>query len=217
MHTFGGDAARIWLISPFNLLNQAFASLLDSTPGLACAGHSLPSEEAAAIAQARPDLLLLTLPNPSDLSLFHALRQRRPTLRVLLFSWDWSTSQAISALRAGALGCLSAELHAGEMAAALRQAARGEITLPAELQTAIILEMARGMPAEEQSIGGLSQREQEVLALVVEGLSNKQIAQRLYLSVRTVENHLRRIYQKLGVRSRTEAAVLMLRDAPHPR
>ncbi len=216
MNTPREKAARIWLISPFVLLNQALASLLKDTPGLACAGHSLPSQEAT-VAEARPDLILLALPDPADLTLFHTLSQQHPTMRFVLFSWRWSTTQAMSALQAGALGCLSADLHADELAAALRQAARGEVTLPTELQTAIILEMARGAPRAAQPAPRLSQREQEVLALVAEGLSNKQIAQRLYLSVRTVENHLRRIYQKLGVRSRTEAAVLMLRDTPPPR
>ena len=91
---------------------------------------------------------------------------------MLFLAPTWTLDQALAALQAGAIGCLSAGITAGELVVALRQAARGEVTL----------------------------------------LSNKETAQRLFLSVRTVENYLAYIYGKLGVHSRTEAAVLALQQ-----
>jgi DNA-binding NarL/FixJ family response regulator len=129
---------------------------------------------------------------------------------VLLFAPNWPISQVREVLQAGAAGCLDAEMSLEELAAALRQSARGEIALSPSLQRALILVMVGGEKTEMRSFETLSAREKEVLTLVCEGLSNKQIAQRLYISIRTVENHLARLYSKLGVNSRTEAAVLAL-------
>lgn len=120
----------------------------------------------------------------------------------------WSSDQALAALQAGVVGCLSMHITPDELAVALRQAARGKMTLSSDLARDLIAHLAQGQPLPAVPYESLTPREQEVLALVCHGLSNKEIAQRLYLSVRTVENHLANIYGKLGVRSRTEAAVL---------
>jgi len=140
-------------------------------------------------------------------------------LRVLCLSPTWTPQEALAALQAGAIGCLSGGITAAELAVALRQAARGEVTLSPDLARDLIARLAqacteRGRSDQPPPAAGpeetLTPREQEVLKLVCHGLSNKEIAQRLLLSVRTVENHLANIYGKLGVRSRTEAAVLAL-------
>jgi DNA-binding NarL/FixJ family response regulator len=131
---------------------------------------------------------------------------------VLLLSLDWTLSQVQAALQAGVIGCLSADMSAEDLGNALRQAVRGEITLSRELQKNLIMMLAEEGQTDKLSFEDLSLREKEVLILVCEGLSNKQIAQRLYLSVRTVENHLANIYTKLEVESRTEAAVFALQQ-----
>lgn len=136
-----------------------------------------------------------------------------PHSRVLLLSSRWTPEAAIYALQAGAAGILTTDLSPGDLAAALRQASRDEIVLSPQIQRAIALEMvSSSAPTSATHFESLSEREQEVLILICQGLSNKQIAQKLYLSVRTVENHLRRSYQKLGVSSRTEAAVLAMQE-----
>lgn len=129
---------------------------------------------------------------------------------MLLLSLEWTPVQVQTVLKAGAVGCLAGEVTVEELGSAIRQAARGEIALSSDLQRALIKSLARGQPSPRAPFESLSPREQEVLTLVCQGLSNKQIAQRLYLSVRTVENHLASVYNKLGVHTRTEAAVLAL-------
>lgn len=185
--------------------------MLTGLPGIELAGISegpwmLPRIQTAA----NLDIVLLLLPQPTDFVLITDFCRQHPGLRVLLLSLDWTIPQVQAALQAGVIGCLSAEMGADELGNALRQAARGEIALSRELQKRLIMMLAEERQNNNLSFEDLSLREREVLILICEGLSNKQIAQRLYLSVRTVENHLANIYTKLEVESRTEAAVFAL-------
>lgn len=184
------------------LLKEALGALLGKLQGF-----SLWNE-----LDGTPDLILALVASFDKLRAA-MIMELHPHSRVLLLSIIWNPEDAVQAFQAGAAGILTTDFTAGELAAALRQAARGEIVLSTDLQKAIVLEMARS-PATPITISfeSLSERERDVLVLICQGLSNKQIAQQLYLSVRTVENHLRRLYQKLGVSSRTEAAVLAMQE-----
>lgn len=204
---------RLWIAGSFLLIKQAIGALLADLPEIETRGLSrneadFPEDEVLE----GVDLLLVVLPQPVNLVTLTEFCKQHPQLGVLLLSLEWSVEQAKSALQAGVVGCVSVDISAEELGMALRQAARGEVALPRELQRALILQLTEEMSGSEPTFWDLSSREQEVLALVCEGLSNKQIAQQLYLSVRTVENHLANLYSKLGVNSRTEAAVLALQQ-----
>lgn len=111
-------------------------------------------------------------------------------------------------LQAGITGCLSREEPVAELSRAIIAVGRGEIVLPPSLAVRALAVLARGDTGGNGGlIEPLSERESEVLRLLAQGLTNKDIAQTLILSVRTVEAHLRNIFGKLGVRSRTEAAL----------
>lgn len=201
-------SVRVWVAGPFGLFNQALKELLDGLPGIAFIGQSIDLKARPEVAM---DVVLLILIQPANLEIISTFHQQYPDLRVLLLSTEWTPAQARASLQTGAVGCLTADISVGELAEALRQAARGEFVLSPELQRALVLEMANhSTSVSDITYDELSSREREVLELICEGLSNKQIAQRLYLSVRTIENHLRRLYQKLEVSSRTEAAVLAM-------
>jgi DNA-binding NarL/FixJ family response regulator len=104
------------------------------------------------------------------------------------------------------------DASAEELAVAVRQIARGDVVLAPHLTRALVSRLAGERPSAKSSSSLLSAREHEILHLVTQGLSNKEIGQRLFLSVRTVENHLASTYAKLGVRSRTEAAVMAMQQ-----
>ena len=156
---------------------------------------------------------------------------------VLCVSPTWSADDVLAALQAGARGYLSANLTETELAGALRQAVTGEVTLSPELARDVIAQLAathqpaggepghigRDMVHPNSPVRGgqhaegapqhlLTEREMQIVRMVCEGLGNKEIAQSLFLSLRTVENHLANVYARLGVRSRTEAAVLAMQN-----
>ncbi len=197
------------------LLNEAFRALLAGLPGCQVDGQteSLAAVAAAAASRGRPpDLVLLVCPQREELGRLAAFRRCYPGSQVLCFALTWTLEQALAVLEAGGAGCLSLDVGADALAVALRQAVRGELTLSPDLARALVGHLAQARRPAPRTHRGLSDREREVLALVCDGLSNKEIGQRLYLSLRTVENHLASIYGKLGVRSRTEAAVVAVQQ-----
>ncbi|MBI4495082.1 MAG: response regulator transcription factor [Chloroflexi bacterium] len=204
---------RVFVAGPHSLLNEALCALLCTLPGIEPTGSTqdlaavLPS-----LCERPPDLVLLACAQPGDLEQLAALGRRTSGFRVLCLSLTWSPHDTLAVLQAGAIGCLPAHLTAEKLAVALRQAARGEVTLDPDLARALITSLARDPRPAASPRESLTQREREVLGLVCQGLGNKEVAQRLFLSVRTVENHLASIYAKLGVRTRTEAAVMAVQQ-----
>ena len=117
-------------------------------------------------------------------------------------------------LPATILGIFSPDESPAALSVAIRQVARGEQYLSPTLATALLERRQPGtllMDATQKKVGELSEREREILNLLSEGLSNKMIAARLYLSVRTIEGHLANIYSRLGVHSRTEAMLIAVK------
>ncbi len=117
-------------------------------------------------------------------------------------------------LKAGVIGCLPADSPTSDLVRALVAVGRGEIALPPSIAARALAELARPVGLDRRATNELSEREHDVIHLLVRGQTNKDMAQALFLSVRTVEAHLRSIYAKLGVRSRTEAVLWAVRQSP---
>ncbi len=186
------------------LVKSAFESLVATLPGVRLADR-------AAGGPIAPSVVLEVDLGDSRGSGRPAMLAISRSSNVLRLAPTWEPGDAKGALLDGVLGCLSTSASLAELAAAIRQVALGEVTLPHDVARALIMGNAGGAPPERRMDSVLSPREREVLRLVCDGLGNKEIAQRLYLSLRTVENHLAAVYAKLGVASRTEAAVLAVR------
>ena len=132
---------------------------------------------------------------------------------LLIIADELNESAVLAWLEQGVLGCIERDASLPDLLNAIRQVATGELSLPQAMALRLVTRMARQMPPKENVLPEpLSEREREVLALLAQGLGNKEIAQRLYLSVRTVEGHLVNVYGKLGVHSRTEAALYAIRQ-----
>jgi DNA-binding NarL/FixJ family response regulator len=189
------------------LYQAAWQSLLADQPDITVSGAVGDIARVSTFLQpGRPTTLLVDLPPPL-LPLTQQLKTIAPNPGLLFLIDSYELDQILPLLRAGATGCVSRDEPVAELARAIIAVGRGEITLPPSIAARALAALARGEPATGDLIEPLSEREAEVLQLLAQGMTNKDIAQTLILSVRTVEAHLRNIFGKLGVRSRTEAAL----------
>lgn len=158
-----------------------------------------------------PDVFLLDSRSVDEL--LPAVLASFPQPNLLIIADELNESTVMTWLEQGILGCLERDASLPALLNAIRQVAAGEASLPQTLAVRLVTRLARQSSTLTETVlpEALSEREREVLILLAQGLSNKEIAQSLYLSVRTVEGHLAKIYDKLGVHSRTEAALYAVR------
>jgi DNA-binding NarL/FixJ family response regulator len=195
------------ILASATLYRAAWQSLLANQPDIAVSDMVGDISEVSTVFQpGRPATLLIDLPPPL-LPITQQLRTIVPTLGLLCLVDSYELDQILPLLRAGASGCISRDEPVAELARAIIAVGRGEITLPASIASRALAALAWGESPAGDLIEPLSDREADVLQLLAQGMTNKDIAQTLILSVRTVEAHLRNIFGKLGVRSRTEAAL----------
>ena len=198
---------RLIILASATLYRAAWQSLLANQPDIMVSGMVGNISEVPTVFQTgRPATLLIDLPPPL-LPITQQLRTIVPTLGLLCLVDSYELDQILPLLRAGASGCISRDEPVAELARAIIAVGRGEITLPASIASRALAALARGESPAGDLIEPLSDREVDVLRLLGQGMTNKDIAQSLILSVRTIEAHLRNIFGKLGVRSRTEAAL----------
>ena len=200
---------RILLVDDHPITRSALTALLEAH-GFTVAGEAAEGEEAIELAaRLRPDLVLLDLAMPG-LDGLHALprlRDAAPDAEVVVLTASGTEENLLAAIRGGAAGYLLKSEPPERIAGFLQAVANGEAALSGEVARRLLEQvreggLGRGVP--EQIAGSLSARELEVARLVADGMSNREIAARLYLSEKTVENALTRVYAKLGVRSRTQ-------------
>jgi DNA-binding NarL/FixJ family response regulator len=203
--------ARILIADDHELARAGLRSMLESDRGLAVVGEATNGAEAVALCkELTPDLALLDIrmPEMDGLAATRMIRQVSPGTRVLIVTTHEVPDYLLVALKAGAAGYLLKDVTRQDLLATIRRVLRGESVLSGEIATRtlqqITSQQARpdGMTPER-----LTPRERDVLKLVVEGQTNRQIAGQLSLSIGTVKIHVEHIIAKLGVSDRTQAAV----------
>ncbi|UCC64834.1 MAG: response regulator transcription factor [Anaerolineae bacterium] len=203
---------RVLLADDHAVLREATAELVEHQPDMEVVGQAGTGEETLALVkELRPDVAVvdIAMPRLNGLEATRAIVAECPDTRVLILTAHEDPEHVIALLEAGAVGYLPKTVRLNELLDAIRATSRGESVLPPSVASVVVrhLSGAGERTAEET----LTPREMEVLRLVAQGLTNYQIARQLGLSVRTVEAHLTHIYAKLGVSSRTEAALLAQR------
>jgi len=201
-------STRLIIFSSASLHREAWRALLSGQPAILIVDAVADAFEVVPLLQPdKPTTVLVDVLSPQP-DLAQQLRTVAPEAGLLFLIQSYELSEVLVLLRAGATGCISRDASLGDLARAIIAVGRGEIALPPHIAGRALAALARGEPVRDDGlIEPLSEREVEVLRLLAQGMTNKDIAQTLILSVRTIEAHLRNIYGKLGVRSRTEAAL----------
>jgi DNA-binding NarL/FixJ family response regulator len=208
-----GSKIRVLLADDHTVLREATAELVDHQPDMVVVGQAGTGEETVRLSrQLRPDVVVMdiAMPRGDGLEATRHIVNELPDIRVLVLTAHEDRDHVIPLLEAGAVGYLPKTVGLNELLAAIRAASRGESSLPPSIASVVVRHLSD--VEEHPQKTALTDREMEVLCLVSQGLSNQQVARKLSLSVRTIEAHLTHIYTKLGVGSRTEAALLAQRE-----
>lgn len=189
------------------LPGEAWRALLAAQPFIQVSGLAADIPGLAAhFERSHPAVVLVDRPVPTS-DLVARLCQAAPGASVLLLVEGYALPEIIPLLQAGATGFVARGEDVATLARGVIAAGRGEIVLPPAIASQALRLLASGEPVGAQPAETLTERESEVVRLLAAGYTNKDIAQTLVISVRTVEAHLRNVYGKLGVSTRTEAAL----------
>ncbi|KOG56292.1 LuxR family transcriptional regulator [Streptomyces griseoflavus] len=203
----------VFLLDDHEVVRRGVHDLLDAEPDLTVVGEANTAEQALVRVPAlRPQVAILDvrLPDGDGVSVCRELRSRMPDLVCLMLTSFDDEEALLDAIMAGAAGYVLKQITGTDLVNAVRTVASGQSLLDAGA-TARVMARLRGEPKQEEQPGGLSglsEREREILALVGEGLTNREIGKRLYLAEKTVKNNISRLLAKLGVERRVQAAVI---------
>ncbi len=203
---------RVAIADDQRLLREGLRIILEAAPDMIVVGEAENGVEAVKLAQEeQPEVMLMDIRMPlrDGIAATEAIRKALPNVRVLLLTTYDTPELVIEGLRAGAAGYLLKDSSAEELCAAVRTVARGQVLLQANSAAQLLAGLT--LPAQPQSQAeklGLTERERDVLRLIVVGRNNSEIASELYVSEATVKTHINHIFAKLGARDRTHAVVL---------
>jgi DNA-binding NarL/FixJ family response regulator len=206
----------ILIVDDQQLLRLGFRMIFEAEPDLEVVGEAGDGSEAVRLTgQTSPDVVLMDIrmPRMTGIEATEQIVAKYPGSRVLVLTTFDLDEYAFAALRAGASGFLLKNSEPAELLSAIRTVARGDAVVAPRVTRRLLEKFASQLPAgpddqaEDPRLGLLTEREREVLTKVAHGLSNAEIAGRMYLSEATVKTHVGRILPKLGLRDRVQAVV----------
>ena len=204
---------RVFLLDDHEVVRQGLRALLESGGDIEVVGESgLAAEASARIPALRPDVAILDarLPDGSGIEVCRTVRGVDPAVKALILTSYDDDEALFAAIMAGASGYVLKEIAGQDLIGAVRQVAAGNSLIDPTL-TARVLERVRNGPSTAPELAGLTEQELKLLALIAEGLTNRQIGERMFLAEKTVKNYVSNLLTKLGMSRRTEAAVYAAR------
>ena len=200
---------RIFLLDDHEVVRRGIAELLNAVPAFEIVGEAGTAEQALPrVLASRPDVAILDarLPDGSGIDVCREIRSALPsTYCLILTSYD-DEEAVLSAVLAGASGYVLKEVRTSGLVDAIEQAAQGRSLINPAVITQVMNRIREGSPTDNR-LAALTTREREVLGLIAEGLSNRQIGARMFLAEKTVKNYVSSLLGKLGMERRTQAAV----------
>ena len=204
---------RLMLADDHRMLREGLSRSMREQ-GFDIVGEAGDGAEAVSLAlNVRPDVILMdvTMPEIDGVEACRQVRAQLPDTKVVMLTMHADQGVLTSAIRAGATGYLVKDCSTEEIASAVRMAAGGETALSPQLAASMLNEVRRWDQPHKEEERVVTKREEEVLQLIADGCSTPEVAEKLYISQKTVKNHLASIYQKLDARDRTQAVLQAVR------
>ncbi|MBI1376884.1 MAG: response regulator [Frankiales bacterium] len=208
------DRIRVFLVDPCEVVRRGLTCLLDAEPDLVVCGEASRAADALRLVPAaRPDVVILDirLPDVSGVELCREMQARHPQVALVVLTGEDDQDSVVDAIEAGAAGFLLKQVRGATIVDAVRRGAAGESTLDPAVTRRVLDQVRHASSTTE--VDQLTAQEQRILHLIGEGMTNREIADSLFLAEKTVKNYVSSIFAKLGLHRRTQAAVFAVR---HP-
>lgn len=203
-------AVRVFLLDDHEVVRRGLRELLEQGGDIEVVGEAARADEALRrIPAVRPDVAVLDarLPDGSGIEVCREIRCSLPSVACLILTSYDDDEALFAAIMAGAAGYVLKQIRGTDLVDAVHRVARGQSLLDPAVTAHVLTRLREGPPATDPRLETLSDREREVLALIADGLSNREIGARLYLAEKTVKNHVSRLLAKLQMQRRTQVAV----------
>ncbi len=203
------EEVRVFLLDDHEIVRRGIADVLQAEPGITVVGEASTAGEALRrIPAAKPHVALLDarLPDGSGIDVCRDIRSSAPDVRCLILTSYDDNDALFAAVMAGAAGYLLKEIRGTSLVDAVRQVAAGKSLLDPAVTGRLLTRLREGAPQDER-LTSLTDREREILGLIADGMTNKQIGENLFLAEKTVKNYVSGLLAKLGMQRRTQAAV----------
>ncbi len=209
----GGPGIRVFLLDDHEIVRRGVRDLLEAEPGITVIGEA--GTAAAALARVpalRPDVAVLDirLPDGDGVTVCRDLRSAMPELACLMLTSFTDDEALFDAIMAGAAGYVLKQIRGSDLVSAVRTVASGQSLLDAEAASRVMRRM-RDHAAANDPLADLTDQERRILALIGEGLTNRQIGDRLFLAEKTIKNYVSALFTKLGLQRRAQAAAYATR------
>ncbi len=210
------DKVRVCLIDDHEMVRRGVRSFLETQPWLIVVGEAASGEEARnLVAEHAPDIVLLDLlmPGIGGIEATRQIKATSPSTQVIALTSSEDEAHILAVISAGASAYVLKSVGPRELAATIRRVAEGEVVLESRIAALMVRAMQKGEVSQPPSpAANLTERELEVLRLIAGGLTNGEIAGRLFLSEKTVKTHVSNILSKLHLADRTQAAIFAWRE-----